>query len=188
MTTGLPPEVTSELRSSSLAISTLYFAAPGTGSQRRTSGSAGNEIVAASSGDVRLGESAQSFSIERDSDHADVLPLASTACTRHQYEPFASVLSGVTRVFFVPSTWYTGELKAESAARTKLYLSAPETGFHEKTGRNETVAPAGGPMRLGALGALAAGAIVMSATASAARKTRGFEYVFWRESMDPRRQ
>ena len=104
MTTGFPPEVTSELRSSSLAILTLYFAAPGTGSQRRTSGSSGKEIVAPSSGDVSAGESAQSFSIERGADQADVLPLASTACTRHQYEPFGYVLSGVARVFFVPST------------------------------------------------------------------------------------
>ena len=145
MTTGSWPEVTSELSASSLAISTLYFAAPGTGSQRRTRGSAGNEIVAASSGDASVGESAHSFSIERASDQADVLPFASTACTRHQYEPFGFVMSGVARVFFVPRTWYTGELKAESAARTKLYLSAPETGFHEKTGRNETVSPSGGP-------------------------------------------
>jgi hypothetical protein len=79
---GSPPLVTSEARSGSVAIEMWYFAAPGTGSQRRTSGSPGKEIVAPSSGSVRVGESAQSFSIWRDSDQGEVLPLTSTACTR----------------------------------------------------------------------------------------------------------
>jgi hypothetical protein len=59
-----------------------YFAAPGTGSQRSTSGSSGKEITDPSSGVVRVGLSAHSFSIWRVSDHGDVLPSTSTACTR----------------------------------------------------------------------------------------------------------
>ena len=96
-------------------------------------------MTAFSSGEVSVGESDQSFSIERGADQGDVFPFASTACTRHQYVPFGTVVSGVARVFFVPRSEYTGELKSASAASTKLYFAAPLTGSHEKTGRKETV-------------------------------------------------
>jgi len=81
-TTGFPPLVTSDARSGSPAILMLYLAAPGTGSQRKTSGSSGKVIVAPSSGDVSAGVSAQSFSIDRGADQGEVLPLESTAWTR----------------------------------------------------------------------------------------------------------
>ena len=115
-------------------------------------------MTASSSGEVSVGESDQSFSIERGADQGDVLPLASTACTRHQYVPFGTVVSGVARVFFVPRSGYTGELKSASAARTKLYFVGPAhrvpredgkkgNGLHRPQRPNETAARSARPQQ-----------------------------------------